>query len=69
MIFLLPRLELGGLAGPSSSGSGEALAGVLRVSLLRLLATVLVALLGVPLPLSLTAFSLLMIFLPVFLGG
>ena len=59
VLLLTPRLELGGLvrAGPFSSGSAEALASVARFSLLGLLVLVLV----VPLPFSLTAFTRLVV--------
>ena len=65
--LLTLRLELGGLvgAGPFSSGSAEALAGVARVSLLVLLANVL----AVPLPFSLTAFTRLVVSIPSFTLG
>ena len=68
MSFLLSHLlELGDLveAGPFSSGLVEALAAVALVSLLG----PLVIELGVSLPLSLAAFTRLVVALPVSLGG
>ena len=45
------------VAGPFSSNSAEAIDGVEGMSILRMLVTVLAAVLAIPLPLFLTAFK------------